>query len=186
MAEKRNSAPDRKTGKRKGTPYGDDQFRAGRPISPAVAAETDPEWRNWFLEIERRRVDLGEKGGRAWVCSLVEKDGAVEKIIRKKSAPTRVASFLQKTQLKKPTGLAADYREIENLWTRTVGEEIVAESRLFSFKRGVLTMEISSSTLLQEIRQFHQEAILHDMRSIWTLKTPLLSIRYRQGTGGKK
>lgn len=70
---------------------------------------------------------------------------------------------------------------IRDAWVKSVGLEIADETEVHAFKNGVLTISVHSSVLLQEIRQFHAEEILADLRDIWQASIPLLRITYRLG-----
>lgn len=149
-------------------------------IRKKYADEPDSEWRQWFIEIEQKRRASQDRD-KPLVIFEVEKGEGKQTIARKKSVPEAVGVHIKKHLPTKFVALSHDYEEITRLWRLAVGDAIAAESKLHSFKQGVVTMEISSSTLLQEIRQFHQEAILADLRDIWTLRQPLLAMKYKIG-----
>lgn len=180
---------DNRSGKKQATVYGS-QPTPGKTFSPGrkkitpgkiVRDEADPEWRQWFIEVEQRRQDHKERQKKFWRTVEVQKDSAVEKISRAVAEPVKLSKSVKKALPERIIHLSAAYSLITSLWARAVGEEIAVESALYSFKAGVVTMTIFSSTLLQEIRQFHATAILADLRDIWTLDTPLLGIKYRIG-----
>ena len=148
-------------------------------IQRLFADEPDPAWQTWFIEVEQKR--RAPREARPMVVFTVEKDNGRQTIARRKSIPEPVGKQIRKHLPGKFSALGEDYREITRLWRLAVGDAVADESRLHSFKGGVVTMEIHSSSLLQEIRQFHQAAILADLRDIWTLRHPLLTIRYAIG-----
>ena len=136
--------------------------------------------RKWFMEVEHKRRKIKENEQRL-VIFTVEKETGPEVIARTKNIPGQIKKHVLKVLPNKVATVHHDYEEITRLWHLSVGDAIVGESRFLSFKQGIVTIEILSSTLLQEIRQFHQQAILADMRDIWTLDHPLLGIKYILG-----
>lgn len=165
----------------------DDGTRKRKPatkrhsFSRSVKEETDPEWRQWFLAVERKKKELADPKRRPLVFSSFEKDGDKGLIVRCRSEPQKLGKLVKREGKKSGRSLDVDLMIIESCWKNAVGEEIAGESRLYSFKNGVLTMVIFSSSLLQEIRQFHHEAILRDLRDIWQASVPLLKVVYKLG-----
>ncbi len=152
--------------------------------SPGAKKEADPDWKKWFTEIERRRHELHDRTKQQVIHAQVEKEGFTEKVARKRSEPAALSAFLKKQPThtaKKQNTLLENYHEITRLWNSVVGEEIAAESELYSFKAGIVTITITSGSLLQERRQFHLDPIKEDLRNIWTLATPLLTVKLRPG-----
>lgn len=176
-----------RTGPKSGDVYGKQSAqRGGKKYVPpkAVRDEPDPEWRQWFTEVGQRRQDQKDRDKRRWRSAEVEKESRIEKIARNVGAPTQLGKTVKKALPERVVRLSVAYSQIAALWERAVGAEIAGESELYSFKAGVLTMTIFSSTLLQEIRQFHASAILADLRDIWTVDTSLLGVKYRIGERG--
>jgi hypothetical protein len=100
--------------------------------------------------------------------------------VRKRAKPAKLSTLVKKEEKKAGRKLSVDTALIQDAWRRSVGD-IALESDVFSFKNGVLTMSVFSQTLLQEIRQFHQDAILRDLRDIWPSSIPLVRIVYKPG-----
>ena len=142
--------------------------------------EPHEDMRKWFMEVEQKRRKIIEDKQRL-VIFTVERETGSETIARTKSIPNQIKKQVLKVLPNKLTALQHDFEEISRLWRVSVGDIIAEESRFLSFKQGIITIEVSSSTLLQEIRQFHQQAILADLRDIWTLEHPLLGIKYILG-----
>ncbi len=156
------------------------------PFAPSVGTnkEQDPDWKKWFTEIERRRHALHDRTKQKIIHAKVEKEGFTEKVARRRSEPAALSAFLKKQPThtpKKQNTLLESYQEITRLWNSVVGEEIAAESELYSFKGGTVTITVTSGSLLQEMRQFHIDAIKEDLRNIWTLSTPLVTVKLRPG-----
>ncbi len=156
---------------------------APRKPSPARLArdEPDAEWRQWFTEVERRRKESSDPKRQPWIASRYDKEGDGGTIIRRRVEPKKISAFIKQDAKKSGRSLGLDLQCIQSAWTHAVGGEIAAESGVYAFKNGVLTIEIYSSSLLQEIRQFHQDAILKDLRDIWQVSIPLLRIVYKLG-----
>ena len=152
-----------------------------RSLSREVKEEPDPEWRQWFQSVEQRKKDYGDPKRRPWVFSAFDKENESGSVVRRRSVPLELKKFIKSDRKKAGSSLDVDLLRIESAWKTAVGEEIVNESGVYSFKNGVLTITVFSSSLLQEIRQFHQSAILRDLRDIWTASQPLVRIQYRLG-----
>ncbi|MDR0361145.1 MAG: DUF721 domain-containing protein [Planctomycetota bacterium] len=75
----------------------------------------------------------------------------------------------------------ADIQIIRTLWKDSVGAEVAGESKVVSFSRGILTIDVFSSALIQELRQFHYESVVKDLRDNWQAATPLLRIKFQPG-----
>lgn len=153
-------------------------------LSRAANEEPDGEWRQWFKEIERRRKELADPKRKAFVVSHFDKEGESGTVARRRADPKKLAAFIKRDAKKTGRSLNVDLMLIHSIWKHAVGQEIANESNVFAFKNGVLTVEIHSSSLLQEIRQFHQEAILRDLRDIWQASMPLVRVVYRLGKTG--
>ena len=152
-----------------------------RALTREIKEEEDPLWRNWFAEVERRKKKLTSPKNMPFVIAPNDKDGAKGTIERRKSVPTPVKSFLKKNVQKAGVSLNTDILLINAAWKKAVAGDIAENTEVFSFKNGALIISVYSSSLLQEIRQFHQEAILQDLRDIWLASQPLVKITYRLG-----
>ncbi|MDR1611961.1 MAG: DUF721 domain-containing protein [Planctomycetota bacterium] len=143
--------------------------------------EPDVEWRRWFMEMAVRRGDM-ERGKTARIIhSAMEKGGKSIVITRKKARPELAATWVKKETKQFNSKKIAELQDIKELWRRLVGFEIAAESQIISFSRGALTVEVSSATLFQELRQFHHDPLLRDLRDAWPAKTSLLRIKFQLG-----
>ncbi len=54
-------------------------------------------------------------------------------------------------------------QELQELWRRVVGEEIAEQSGVVRYRRGVLTVQVSSAPLLAELSGFAQEQLLNEL-----------------------
>ena len=152
-----------------------------RSLAGKAEDENDPEWKRWFQEVDRRRKALIDPKKRGLVVSTVEKDGQPTTVARPRSDPVLVKKILGKTAKSADNPLNMDMMLIKTAWRNTVGDDMARETEVFSFKNGILTISVFSSPLLQEIRQFHKEAIDTDLRESWPLSMPLVRVTYKTG-----
>lgn len=139
-------------------------LRERRSFEERAKNEPDPDYRRFFLEVEYKRAALREKV---------------------KKSPEAVKKFL-KLGVKRAGGsrLAEDLEWLRGVWPKLVGGDVASETAVFAFKNGVVTVVVYNSSLLQEIRQFHQEGIFQDLRDVWQGSMPLVEVRYK--AGGRK
>ena len=154
-----------------------------RALRQEIADEPDSEWRAWFERVERLKKEQSDPGRRKLVFSRPDPVDNPERgvIVRKQSAPGLLKSFMKSGDKKSGRGLNIDLALLVATWRQAVGADIAEATSVYSFKNGVLTIQVDSSSLLQEIRQFHQEAIYRDLIDSWQLSMPLLKIIYKQG-----
>lgn len=176
MTDKKQQAGSGK-GKKRATPTG------GRlkSLTSRAKEETDPVWRNWFLEVDRRRQALHDHQDSPAIACTYEKDGRELQIVRQKSEPTQLKKLLTVDKKKTGSKITQDLLWIRTAWPNVVGQEIAGETEVYAFKDGVLTISVFSSVLLQELRQFNGEAIQVDLRDTWQASIPLLRVEYRLG-----
>jgi len=79
--------------------------------------------------------------------------------------PIRLGEALQ--EFLKRQGLRGRLRILEvcRAWHETVGEEVSRDTRVGGFRRGVLVVEVDSSTRFYELSQFYKEEILEKLRA---------------------
>lgn len=152
-----------------------------RSLAGKAEDEADPEWKRWFQEVDRKRKALTDPKKRGLVFSTIDKEGESATVVRQKSEPVPVKKILSKSAKSVANPLSVDLLLLNAAWKNTVGEDMAKETEVYSFKGGVLTIAVFSSALLQEIRQFHKEAIARDLRDAWPLSIPLLRIAYKTG-----
>lgn len=154
---------------------------ARRSLKRDIQEEADPQWRAWFGEVVRRRKALTNPKAKPFVRVNYEKDGAPATLSRRKADPVLLKNIIKSRQPAPGAKFSTDLALIAAAWKLAVGADIAESSAIHAFKNGVLSVDIFSSSLLQEIRQFHQEAIFADLRDIWTASVPLVKIVYRLG-----
>jgi predicted nucleic acid-binding Zn ribbon protein len=55
-------------------------------------------------------------------------------------------------------------RKVCEAWRKVVGQEIAAQTRVVSFNRGALTVEVASSSLYAELNNFHLRALVEALQ----------------------
>lgn len=152
-----------------------------RSLKSRAEEVEDGAWRVWFLQVAQRREALADREKKPVIKCTYEYDGVERTVSRKQSDPVAIKSLVKETVKSYGFRLADDLKLIRETWIQVVGKENAAETELFSFKGGILTIGVSSGTLLQELRQFRQDAILKDLRTIWQASTPLVELKFRPG-----
>jgi predicted nucleic acid-binding Zn ribbon protein len=74
-------------------------------------------------------------------------------------------------------------QELENAWNAAVGEATRCQTQLGEVRRGVLSVTVAHSTLLEELAAFHKPELLAALRS-HAPATPIHDIRFRVGAVG--
>lgn len=162
-------------------PQKEPKARAPRTLAGRAQHELDPEWRQWFFDVERRRKATQELKSRKFIVSSYQKDGEERTVARCKSEPIQIKKLIKK-EIKAPFGdLNIDLLALRDVWAKVVPPDIATESEIFSFKNGILIITVQSGILLQEIRQFHSKAIAQDLRDAWPIDTPLLKLSFKIG-----
>ncbi|MCD8349425.1 MAG: DUF721 domain-containing protein [Planctomycetaceae bacterium] len=145
----------------------------------------DPEWRAWFLEVARRRAEL-EAAGKKFVVRTYEDDGDSKTVARRKADPIVLKKLVKEVAKDMRPRPADDLEAIRNTWASVAGPEIAGESAVYSFRGGILTVEVYSGILLQELRQFHATALVKDLRDVWPASVPLVQLKFRTGKQSPK
>ncbi len=156
-------------------------LRQRRSLEERAKNEPDPDWRRFFLEVKHKQTSAKKAAHSILFCEY-EKDGQTRKIIRARTEPEAVKKFLRFELKNTGSKLEHDLEWLRGVWPKLVGAEVAAETDVFAFKNGVVTIAVYNSALLQEIRQFHKETIFQDLRDVWQGSMPLLKIAYRIGT----
>ena len=145
--------------------------------------DQDDEYASWFRSVEHKKALDETMRKRRLVVSTFEKDGHAITVARQKSEPLDAKSLVK--DYAKTTGLKKllELRDFAEVWQRSVAAEIAVESRVFAYKDGILTVDVFNSPLLQEIKQFHKDAILTTLRKNWILPLPLDQIKFRLSKG---
>ena len=155
------------------------------PKKPRLSSryDQDDEYASWFRSVEYKKTLDGTTRKRRLVVSTFEKDGRTITVARQKSEPLDAKSLVK--DYAKATGLKKllELRDFAEVWQRSVAPEIAAESRVFAYKDGILTVDVFNSPLLQEIKQFHKDGILATLRKNWILPLPLDQVKFRLAKG---
>jgi predicted nucleic acid-binding Zn ribbon protein len=154
-----------------------------RSLEARAKEEQDPLWRNWFLEIDNRRKKEADRKTKPLITSVMRKDDGQKDVViaRRQADPTVLKTLLKTTRKHEGSVATQDLLWIREVWAASTGPDIAQETEVYAFKNGVLTISVFSGALLQEIRQFHADSIIADLRDIWQASIPLLKIQYRPG-----
>lgn len=68
-------------------------------------------------------------------------------------------------------------RDMYYIWGKVCPEKFIDDTRMKSFYRGTLTVEVSSSAVLQEISTFHKTEILEKLKKIKNNKVQKLAFK---------
>ena len=79
--------------------------------------------------------------------------------------PERLGEALARSLSKRGLGERLRVHALNEKWRRAVGEEIAPHTRVLSFARGVLRVQVDSSALLQELASVYTEAITRSLGS---------------------
>lgn len=116
-----------------------------------------------------------------WAADVRWRRAEARAASEKKTKPTPLAKHFKAVKRRTGTHLSEDIKLIREYWERSVGPVVAAETRVYSFVRGVLTIEVLSGPLLQELRQFDGHGVFSDLSDIWQASQPLVKIKYRLG-----
>jgi predicted nucleic acid-binding Zn ribbon protein len=72
-----------------------------------------------------------------------------------------LAGFLEETK----AGREIARERVEAAWRAAVGPEVAAETRVQGLRDGVLSVEVASSALLQELKTFYRASILAALKA---------------------
>lgn len=149
-----------------------------RSLAGRARDEEDPDWKLWFLEVERRRKELSKP---VFITAAYDKDGSEHIVSRNASSPLSLKKIIGKLGKVDGPSLNFDLVSIRNMWKEVVSPDIAGESEVAAFKNGILTITVFSTSLLQEMRQFFKEAIVKDLRENWSAKVPLVDVKFVVG-----
>ena len=75
----------------------------------------------------------------------------------------------------------ADKEKLSECWKQLVGEEIATHTRITTFSRGDLLVEVDSASLLNELSTYFQKDILESLRLLHEFQG-IHKIRFRTGS----
>ena len=78
--------------------------------------------------------------------------------------PERLDAVLGSLFVSRGWGRLSERAKLEAAWLTAAGEEIAADTRVTSLRRGVLEVEVRSNVLQQELVQFHKRELLKTFR----------------------
>lgn len=78
--------------------------------------------------------------------------------------PENITDILARMFTARGWGRKSERVRLETAWDEVAGETYRTVTRLGSFRRGVLEVEVRSSVLMQELAQFHKRILLTELR----------------------
>jgi predicted nucleic acid-binding Zn ribbon protein len=73
--------------------------------------------------------------------------------------------------------------DLWNEWAALVGDEIASQTKVSRLAKGVLTVDVSSSALLSELKNYLHESLVSGLSG--RLKRPIHTIRFRLADSGQ-
>ena len=71
--------------------------------------------------------------------------------------------------------------EIASAWVEVAGEELASRTRVRGIRRGILTIEVESSSLCHDLAAFKKDALLVALKEK-VRKSEITALRFRAGT----
>jgi hypothetical protein len=68
-------------------------------------------------------------------------------------------------------------------WREAAGQEFCDQTRVTSFKKGVLQVEVSSAALLQELSVYRKRELLQALRQV---EPSVSDVKFRPGAKGRR
>lgn len=136
-----------------------------------------------LIEAEERRKIRSEsilrQRSREVRVSTIVKDDRQEVIRRNARASAielgpLIERFLKRNELHQPKRRS----KIEDAWEAITGPEISAVTRVGRVRDGIVSIDITSSTLRQELELFHKDQLIESLREALG-KRPIRDIRFR-------
>src|SRR5438874_10368758 len=98
----------------------------------------------------------------------------------KDSGPESIAEILSRLFTARGWGRRQDRLRLEQAWAEVAGPELAKQTRVGAIRRGVLEIETSNASLLQELAGFHKRRLLDGLKTKLT-GVPLKDLRFRAG-----
>lgn len=81
------------------------------------------------------------------------------------SGPENLSDVLARMFVSRGWGRKSERVRLETVWAEVAGQD-AAHTRLGSFRRGVLEVEVKGSVLMQELAQFRKRQLLAALRQL--------------------
>lgn len=95
--------------------------------------------------------------------------------------PEPLAEILSRLFLQRGWGRRQEQTRLEQAWRDVAGPEIAAATRVASFRRGILEIEVGHAALMHELVGFHKRRLLGELQAALTGMT-VTNLRFRAGT----
>lgn len=94
--------------------------------------------------------------------------------------PESLAEILSRLFVQRGWGRRQEQARLEQAWSDVAGPEIAAATRVASFRRGILEIEVAHSALMHELVGFHKRRLLSELQAALTGVT-IKDLRFRSG-----
>jgi predicted nucleic acid-binding Zn ribbon protein len=94
--------------------------------------------------------------------------------------PENLADILGRLFTARGWGRRNDRLRLEGAWAEAVGPDLLKNTRVNGFRRGVLEIEVKNAVLIQELTQFHKRGLLGKLRQALPGVT-LTDLKFRAG-----
>jgi Dna[CI] antecedent DciA-like protein len=92
--------------------------------------------------------------------------------------PENIADVLGRLFVSRGWGRKTDRLKLESAWAGAAGAEVLKDTRVLGFKRGVLEIEVRTAVLMSELAQYHKRGLLARLRDAGLKLTDL---KFRAG-----
>jgi predicted nucleic acid-binding Zn ribbon protein len=128
---------------------------------------SDPAWQ--ALEARRRRLAeaLHRQRTRLRRVPTGETGGERERLVLRSSRvePEALGTGLKRELKRSGLSWMMKHRELLLVWNEVIGPELGEKTRVTRWRDGVLTVEVDSAPLLQELDGFYKESLLESLRA---------------------
>lgn len=122
---------------------------------------------NPMVEKGKRAESSGRRGGRMPGRSVSSPE-SIEDILKRWLKSNRIPDRLDRTA-------------IYEKWKEVVGEAIACQTRVIDLNAGILTLEVNSPALLQELSTYYREDLLASLKEVEEFGS-VREIRFRAGS----
>jgi predicted nucleic acid-binding Zn ribbon protein len=94
--------------------------------------------------------------------------------------PERISEILSRLFTARGWGRRQERSRLEQAWSEAAGAEMSRQTRVGTFRRGILEIEVGNAVLIQELAQFHKRKLLEQLKRKLT-GVMLKDLRFRAG-----
>jgi predicted nucleic acid-binding Zn ribbon protein len=82
--------------------------------------------------------------------------------------PESLAEILGRLFVQRGWGRRQEQARLEEAWSKVAGPDWAASTRISSYRRGFVEIEVEHGTLLQELAGFHKRRLLRELQAVLT------------------